>query len=238
MIRAGREGEVCVIRLDRPDRRNALTWEGLRDLRATLAAADAPVCYLHGSGPGFCAGADLETVEALTPETAREFAREGQRTAAAIADYDGAVVAGIDGAARGGGVELALACDLRVATPGATLAESGVELGLFGAWGGTHRLPRIVGPSVAADMALTGRVLDADAAREVGLVSRVTDDPRAVAERVAAQDERTVRELTGLVGAGTDGSASSGQAAARRHQEARERTAFAALVAGRDDRNR
>lgn len=114
------------------------------------------------------------------------FARAGQRTAAAIADAETVVVCGIDGAARGGGVELALAADLRVATPAATFAEPGVEFGLFGAWGGTVRLPRVMREGDALDFALSGRVLDADEALRTGLVSRVVDDPRSVADAIAS----------------------------------------------------
>ena len=121
----------------------------------------------------------------LDADDAASFARRGQRTAAAIADADTVVVCGIDGAARGGGVELALAADVRIATPAATFAEPGVEFGLFGAWGGTVRLPRAMREGDALDFALSGRVLDADEALRTGLVSRVVDDPRAVADEIA-----------------------------------------------------
>jgi enoyl-CoA hydratase/carnithine racemase len=104
-------------------------------------------------------------------------------------------VAGIEGAARGGGVELALACDLRVATPAATFAEPGVAFGLFGAWGGTVRLPRIVGEGTALDFALSGRVVDADEALRIGLVTRLVDDPRAVAEALLANEPDAMAAL-------------------------------------------
>jgi enoyl-CoA hydratase/carnithine racemase len=105
-------------------------------------------------------------------------------------------VAGVDGAARGGGVELALACDLRVATPDATFAESGVELGLFGAWGGTVRLREALGAGDAMDLALSGRVVDAAEAHRMGLVSRVVEDPRAVAASVADNDPAALSVIT------------------------------------------
>lgn len=186
MIRWTDEGPVRVVTLDRPDRRNAITPAGLDDLEAAVTDADAPVVYLHGAGEAFCAGADLDVVADLDDPAA--FARQGQRVADAIASADAAVVAGIDGAARGGGVELALACDLRVATPDATFAETGVRIGLFGAWGGTVRLPEVVGFGDAADLALSGRVVDAEQAHRMGLVSRIVEDPRTVADELASTD--------------------------------------------------
>jgi enoyl-CoA hydratase len=195
MIRSTAADGLRVVTLDRPARRNALTREGLDAVLAAIEAATEPVVYLTGAGGAFCAGADLDVVDGLDSETAAEFARRGQRVAQALAGYDGAVVAGVDGPARGGGVELALACDLRVCTPAATFAESGVDHGLFGAWGGTARLPRVVGEGVAMDLSLSGRVLDASEARRVGLVSRVVDDPRTVAEALLDSDPRALRVI-------------------------------------------
>jgi enoyl-CoA hydratase/carnithine racemase len=194
MIRTTADGRVRVVTIDRPERRNALRPSDLDDLEAAVSATDpeqTPVVYLRGAGDAFCAGADLDSVVSL--DDPEGFAQRGQRVANAIADADPVVVAGVDGAARGGGVELALACDLRIATPEATFAEPGVEFGLFGAWGGTIRLPRIVGEGNALDFALSGRVVDAAAARRMGLVSRVVPDPRSVADEVAANRPDALR---------------------------------------------
>ena len=222
MVRTTADGDVRVLTLDRPDRRNALDRRGLAELERALAAATEPVVYLHGEGQAFCAGADLDVVRALDGDNAAAFAAMGQRVADRLEAYDGAVVAGIDGAARGGGVELALACDIRVATPAATFAETGVKLGLFGAWGGTARLPRIVGEGEALDLSLSGRTVDAEAALRMGLVSRVVDDPRAVADEVAAVDHDALRALKRRIrdDAGT--------------QAEREQSAFADLVGSRN----
>ena len=214
---------IRTVTLSRPDRANALTPAGLTALEAAVVEADAPVVYLHGAGEAFCGGADLDTLATFDREEAVAFARHGQTVARAIETSDSVVVAGVDGAARGGGVELALACDIRVATPDATLAEPGVALGLFGAWGGTVRLPRVVGLGEAMDLALTGRVVDAEQARAMGLVSQVRADPRAVAETVAGHDAAAVRTVAGLLREGGTRSA----------QEAREATAFGELLAER-----
>jgi enoyl-CoA hydratase/carnithine racemase len=222
MITTAVANGVRTITLDRPDRRNALTWDGLDGLEAAVTEATEPVIYLHGAGEAFCAGADLDTVRSLEADSAAEFAQRGQSVATALESYDGAVVAGIDGAARGGGVELALACDLRIATPAATFAESGVELGLFGAWGGTARLPRVVGEGVALDISLSGRVLDASEAYDHGLCSRIVDEPRAVAQSLADNDPEAMRQIKQRIR----------DRASVETQHQREQAAFAALVEG------
>jgi enoyl-CoA hydratase/carnithine racemase len=184
MIETVDDDAVRTVTLSRPERRNAIRPADLDALEAAVVDADAPVVYLRGAGSSFCAGADLDAVSALDDPAA--FARHGQRVARALEASESVVVAGVDGAARGGGVELALACDLRIATPTATFGEPGVRFGLFGAWGGTVRLPRVVGEGDALDFALSGRVVDADEALRMGLVSRVVDEPRTVATDLAA----------------------------------------------------
>ncbi|MFC7227850.1 enoyl-CoA hydratase/isomerase family protein [Salinirubellus salinus] len=196
MIQVERRGDVRVVTLDRPEKRNALTPEGLVELRAAVAEAAAPVVHVTGAGDAFSAGADFDSVAAAAErDDAEAFIRRGQETMRAIEAADSVVVAGVDGPARGGGVELALACDLRVATPDATFAETGVKLGLFGAWGGTHRLPAVVGLGDAIDLSLSGRTLDAESAHRIGLVQRVVEAPFAVSEELAGNDDAALRVL-------------------------------------------
>jgi enoyl-CoA hydratase len=221
MLRVDDADALRVVTLDRPAARNALTPAGLDDLRDAIDDAAQPVVYVHGAGDAFCAGADLDTVRDLDGPRGEAFARRGQRTMNTLEDADSVVVAGVDGAARGGGVELALACDVRVCTPEATFAETGVTLGLFGAWGGTRRLQRALGATHAADLSLSGRSLDAEEARRIGLVSRVVDDPRAVADEIAANDAAALRELTALLATDAD----------RETTDRREAAAFARLLA-------
>ncbi|QDX40471.1 enoyl-CoA hydratase/isomerase family protein [Salarchaeum sp. JOR-1] len=214
------EERVRVVTLDRPERRNALTPAGLDALADAVRDAEQAVVYVHGAGSAFCAGADLDVVRDLDGESAPAFAERGQAALNAVEDADSAVVAGVDGAARGGGVELALACDVRVATPDATFAEPGVSMGIFGAWGGTRRLPRAIGEANALDLSLSGRTVDAATAREMGLVSRVTDTPRAVADELARNDPDALHYLKRLLREQYD----------RDEQDAREREAFGALL--------
>ncbi|WP_323674727.1 enoyl-CoA hydratase/isomerase family protein [Halorubellus sp. PRR65] len=221
MIRVDRDGDVCVVSIDRPDRRNALRPTDLDVLADAARQATAPVLYLHGVGSAFCAGADLDVVSGLDREGARDLAARGQRVVRAFESTDAVVVAGVDGAARGGGVELALGCDVRVASPAASFAEPGVSLGLFGAWGGTARLARVCGEGDAMDLALSGRTVDATDAHRMGLVSRVVDEPRAVAEELAAHPPDALATLKRRMRDRDDVAA----------QEAREVEAFADLVA-------
>jgi enoyl-CoA hydratase len=218
MIRTDSTEQIRRITLDRPERRNALTPEGLDQLSDTVSEADEPVIYLSGAGSAFCAGADLDVVGKL--EDGHGFAKRGQRTARAISEAESVVVAGIDGPARGGGLELALACDVRVATPEATFGEPGVTLGLFGAWGGTARLPRTVGSAHAMDLALSGRTIAAEEALQIGLISRILSDPFYIAREIAANDHRTLTLLKKRIS----------DTAPMNEQEAAEAGAFAELI--------
>ena len=220
MIEYDAVGRIRRVTLDRPTARNALTWDGLHALERAIDDADEPVIYIEGAGPAFCAGADLDVVAALDSEGARRFARLGQRVAETIETCESVVVAGIDGPARGGGLEFALACDVRVATPDATVAEPGVTFGLFGAWGGTVRLPRVIGEGHALEFALSGRVVDAEEALRMGLVSRIEPDPFVVARELAANDSDALAVLKRRLRDDTD----------RVEQERLEADAFAELV--------
>ncbi|PSP98117.1 enoyl-CoA hydratase/isomerase family protein [Halobacteriales archaeon QS_4_70_19] len=241
-VRVVDDGDVRIVTLDRPDQRNALTGDALEAVREAVRDPP-PVVHIRGEGAAFSAGADLGEVRRVAtmvdaaagdePTSADEarnvvgpFVRAGQRTTRAVAQSDAVVVAGVDGAARGGGVELALACDLRIATPDATFAEPGVTFGLFGAWGGTARLPRVVGQGDALDLSLSGRVVGADEALRMGLVQRIVDDPLVVSETIAENDPTAMRLVEERVRDDQP----------LEVQEEREVRAFAELVAEHADR--
>lgn len=196
MIDVEDEKAVRIVTFQRPDRRNAITRDGLEALEAAVSDPPTPVVYLRGAGDAFCAGADLPTVAEIADRGDVEpFVSQGQRTADAIETSPSVVVAGIDGSVRGGGVELALACDLRVATPDSTFGEPGVTFGLFGSWGGTVRLPEVVGMGDALDFSLSGRVIDAEEALRIGLLSRVVEEPRTVADELAENDPSALEHI-------------------------------------------
>jgi enoyl-CoA hydratase/carnithine racemase len=227
MIDVAADGPIRTVTIDRPEARNALTVDDLEALESAVNDAEEPVLYLRGRGPAFSAGADLNEVAALEGDRDRaaEFARLGQRVARTIEDSPAVVVAGIDGPARGGGLELALACDVRVGTPESTYGEPGVSFGLFGAWGGTVRLPRVLGEGDALEFALSGRSIDAEEALRIGLISRVEDDPRSVAEEIAGNAADALAALKRRIRDDSE----------RATQERREADAFADLVAAHAD---
>jgi enoyl-CoA hydratase/carnithine racemase len=146
------------------------------------------VVIVTGTGRFFCAGADINELAHLnTMHRGSEFAVRGQSLLSRIERLDKPVLAAINGTCVGGGLELALACHIRVAAAGALMGVPEVKLGLIPGFGGTQRLPRVVGASKAAEMILTGESLPAEEALRIGLVSRVapTHELMAQAEAIA-----------------------------------------------------
>lgn len=173
-----RRDRVEVWTFNREAQRNAISRALLEELTANLQRVrdDRPLCAVVLTGAGnqaFCAGADLKERATMTEAQVRGFL-DGLRDALrAIELSDRIFIAAINGAALGGGTELALACDLRLASEEARLGLTEVTLGIIPGGGGTQRLPRLVGPGVAKDLILTGRRIAADEAHALGLVNRV-----------------------------------------------------------------
>ncbi|MEM3087045.1 MAG: enoyl-CoA hydratase-related protein [Halobacteria archaeon] len=187
-ILASRAGPLTTLTLNRPEKLNALDRSALRSFRDALARAAADpetrAVALAGAGEkAFCVGADLAEVRTLTPAEALDFARLGQSVCDAVAGLDVPTVALLRGHALGGGLELALACDVRIAARGSRLGLPEVNVGLLPGWGGTQRLPRLVGMALAREMVLTGEAVGADEALRIGLVNRVVE-PEGMAEAV------------------------------------------------------
>ncbi|HEV2882895.1 MAG TPA: enoyl-CoA hydratase/isomerase family protein [Pyrinomonadaceae bacterium] len=170
---------IAVVRLNRPAERNSLsiaTLEELDRLVSTLATrTDISAIIFTGTGAAFASGANIRELRALTPSTASAFARRGQRLMQRIADAPQLTIAAVNGYCMGGGLDLALACDLRCASRTAVFAHPGARLGIITGWGGTQRLPRLIGQARALEMFATARQVTADEAHEIGLVNRVGD---------------------------------------------------------------
>ena len=188
------------ITLERPEARNAIDERMLRRLREILKgiAGDDGVCgvIVTGAGKTFCAGADIGRLHACTPLEAREFARLAVDVNHRLETLGKVVVAAVNGHALGGGLELAEACTLRVVARGAKLGHPEVRLGAVSGFGGTTRLPRLVGPGRAAEMLLTGDPVDAEEACRIGLVNRVVDDDRLL--EAAEELVRTIAARSAL----------------------------------------
>ena len=175
------EDGVGTLTLNRPEKLNAFVGdmrdriaEGLEELAAD---DDARVLLVTGRGRAFCAGADVgylsELVEEQRIEEARALVEAGRRVAHTIVECPKPVIAALNGPAAGGGANLALACDLRVASERASIGQTFNRIGLHPDWGGTYFLPRLVGPGVAAELVFTARMVEAEEARELGLFNRV-----------------------------------------------------------------
>lgn len=172
-------GDVTVLRLQSADATNRLTrscvlalTEGVHEL-----ARNPKPLIITGNTHFFSAGADLAEIAALTGPSAYEFSKLGQGLMNAIEKFPASVYAAIHGYCMGGGLDLALACHGRIASPHAIFGHRGVALGLISGWGGTQRLPRLVGKARALEMLVAAEKIPASEALRVGLVNAVAEDP-------------------------------------------------------------
>jgi enoyl-CoA hydratase/carnithine racemase len=171
------EGQTAVLRFDRPETLNAVDFRLLLELEQCLNTLEEDrqvrVVIVTGEGRAFVAGGDVRYMRDLPATRGRQFIELGHRVLDRLAGSRLVSIAAINGYALGGGAELALACDLRVAAGDAKVGFPEVRLGLFPAWGGTQRLVRLVGPARARMLVFTAEILSANEALEFGLVDRV-----------------------------------------------------------------
>jgi enoyl-CoA hydratase/carnithine racemase len=177
-------GEVVVLRLVSADNTNRLTRARVQALTSAVEslAGDPPSrLVIAGNAHFFSAGADLNEIAALTGAEAFRFSGMGQRLMNAVASFPAPTMAAIHGYCMGGGLDLALACDRRIAGSHAMFGHRGAALGLITGWGGTQRLPRLIGKARALQMFLAAEKVPAARALEIGLVDAIADDPLAAA---------------------------------------------------------
>ncbi len=222
------DGHVAALALDRPEVHNALSialCEALLDALGRIAAnAAVRVVVLEGRGPSFCAGADLKERRGKPADWLSRHNRAIAAAASALAALPQPVVAALHGHTLGGGAELALACDLRVAAEGSRIGFPEVTLGIIPGGGGTQRLPRLVGPAVAKELIFTGRRIDAAEALRLGLVTEVVPDARlgeaarALAGRIAAAGPLAVAAAKQAIDLGLEADLQAGLALEFRSQ--------------------
>jgi enoyl-CoA hydratase len=210
-----REGAIAVVTINRPKVLNALNSETMRDLQAAMTQLeqDASVRAIVLTGAGeksFVAGADINELAVLTPAEGQQHARRGQAVLDLIEHLGKPVVAAINGFALGGGCELAMACTVRIASESARFGQPEVNLGIIPGYAGSQRLPRLVGKGRALELLLTGEMIGAARAYEIGLVNRVVpaaalmDEARTLATMLAGKAPIAVRYILEAVTHGAE----------------------------------
>lgn len=198
---------IATITLNRPEKYNAFTRDMISEWHQALVEAEedphVKVIVLTGAGKGFCSGGDMgaqkERANNDSLERKDHLFRHVHKIALTMERLDKPTIAAINGAARGGGLDMALMCDLRIMAESATLAESYIDVGLIAGDGGTYYLPRLIGLPRALELFWTGRVMTSQEAERIGIVNRVVADDQVLtasyelARQIAAQPFEAVR---------------------------------------------
>jgi enoyl-CoA hydratase/carnithine racemase len=186
--------KIAYVTVNRPDKLNALNMATMEELRAAFTAikedAGVRVAILTGEGPkAFVAGADIGELSKHNTISAKEYTHKGQAVLDLIENLGKPTIACVNGFALGGGCELAMACTMRIASDNAKLGQPEVKLGIMAGYGGTQRLPRLVGKGIAMQLLLTGDQIPASEALRVGLVNEVVPQADLIkrAEEIAAK---------------------------------------------------
>src|SRR5213593_4987862 len=172
------QGEIALLRINRPEALNAMNIDVISELSRTVDIVGddegIKVVIITGAGEkSFCAGADISYMVNIDPITAEKYASSAQSVLNKIERLEKPVIAAVNGYALGGGCELAMVCDIRIASSNAKMGQPEVTIGIPPGWGGTQRLMRLVGPAKAKELIFTGKMVTADEAHQIGLVNKV-----------------------------------------------------------------
>lgn len=216
------EGPVAIVKMNRPKALNALNSETLTELseifRSLENNEDVSVIVITGEGKAFVAGADISEMADLSAEAARNFARLGQNVFTQIERCVKPVIAAVNGFALGGGCELSLACDLRLASENAKFGQPETGLGITPGFAGTQRLPKAVGVAKAKELIYTSAVVDAQEALRIGLVNHVypleqlMEEALKMAAKIAGNGQLAVRYSKASIDTGLNMNAAAGSA--------------------------
>ena len=201
-----KRGRVGIVSFYRPEVLNAMNTETVVEMKKVFSAMDEDpdirCVILTGHGDrAFCAGGDIHEEAEKDVIAAYEFVRNGGELLEKIERFKAPVIAAINGYCLGGGVEFAIACDIRIAADNAKIGSPEIDLGVYPGWGGTQRLPRIVGMSRAREIMYTGEKFTAQRALEIGLVDHVVpaaslmDEAMALAEKIASKAPMAIRYI-------------------------------------------
>lgn len=216
-----KEGEIAIVSINRPQALNAMNTEVLSEMSQMMSDLENDesinVIILTGSGEkAFVAGADIGAMSKLTPMEGREFGQRGQRVLAKIENLKKPVIVAINGFALGGGCEIAMACDIRIASDKARIGQPEVNLGIIPGFGGTQRLPRLVGIGKAKELIFTGDMIDANEALRIGLVDKVVphdklmEEAKKMAKNIAGKGQAAIRLAKSAINNGVNADLSTG----------------------------
>jgi len=204
LVTTSKTDGICTVKINRPDKLNAMNMDVAKELVnlfETLGKDDTvKVIILTGEGDkAFSAGDDIEYMSKISPDESEEYAKLGQLVTATVENVKQPTIAAVNGFALGGGCELAMSCDIRIAANTAKMGQPEVTIGIPPGWGGTQRLMRIVGIAKAKEMVYTGKMIKAEEALEIGLVNHVVelstlmDETMKMAKMIAANSAIAVR---------------------------------------------
>jgi enoyl-CoA hydratase len=185
---------IATITLNRPEALNAFNKEVIEEILKALedikADENTRVAILTGAGEkAFSAGADIKAMKGMNALKARELSLMGEKLCNALENLEKPVIAAINGYALGGGLEVAMACDIRIASENARMGQTEINIGLIPGWGGTQRLPRLIGKTKAKELIFTGKIIDAKTAEQLGIVNMVVpaDKLKEAVQQFAAE---------------------------------------------------
>src|SRR5215212_8945705 len=197
------QGDIAVIRINRPEALNAMNVDVISELSRAIDIAGVDdgikVVIITGAGErSFCAGADIAYMVNIDPMKAEKYASSAQAVLNKIEKLEKPVIAAVNGFALGGGCELAMVCDIRIASSNAKMGQTEVTIGIPPGWGGTQRLLRIVGPAKAKELIYTGKMITAEEALQIGLVNKVVSLTAEEEGRVASSAASTTASGTSI----------------------------------------
>ena len=213
-VRAEQDGKIAVLTMNRPKALNALNDQTLSELDRifTCVASDPEILgvIITGEGKGFVAGADISQMQSYKSEEGRNYADRAQTLFNKIEGLEKPVIAAVNGYALGGGCELSMSCDIRIASEKAVFGQPEANLGLIPCFGGTQRLPRLVGTGIAKELIYTCRQVKADEALAIGLVNKVVpaesllDEAKAMMNTILTKSPIAVRYAKEAINRGMD----------------------------------
>ena len=204
MITTSKDEGVCIVKINRPTKLNAMNIDVAKEIISTFQQLDKDdsvrVIVLTGEGDkAFSAGADIEYMSKISADESEVYAKLGQEVTATIENVSKPTIAAVNGFALGGGCEVAMSCDIRIASENARMGQPEVTIGIPPGWGGTQRLMRIVGIAKAKELVYTGKMIKAAEAKEIGLVNNVVpleslmDEVMSMAKTIASNATLAVR---------------------------------------------